>query len=124
MRTPLAMPQGNTYHAFFLTYYAYYFTNLLTYYAYWIDDILMTYCAYSAYLLTYCYNFFHFMYSMHIGFILVIFYIFYMFCVQDSFQCLSLLILIIAWSPIQGPSCLLTTTYIHRHCSGFCHKKL
>jgi hypothetical protein len=61
---------------------------------------------------------------MHIVLFLVIFYIFCIFWVQVSFQCLSLFILIIAWSPIQGPSCSRTTTYIHRHCSDFCHKKL
>ncbi len=81
----------------------------------------MVYCAYSAYLLTYCFNNLHIMHIMHIVFILVIFYIFSLFCVQDSFQ---LFIPIIAWPPIQGPSCSLTTTYIHHHCSGFCHKKL
>ncbi len=82
----------------------------------------MTYCAYSAYLLTYCFHNFHFMHIMRFdtGHI----YIFCIFCVQDSFQCLSLFIPIIAWPPIQGPSCSLTTTYIHRHYSGFCHKKL
>ncbi len=84
----------------------------------------MIYCAYSAYLLTYCFNNLHIMHIMHIVFILVIFYIFCIFCVQDSFQCLWLFIPIIAWPPIQEPSCSLTTTYIHHHCSGFCHKKL
>ncbi len=37
----------------------------------------MIYCAYSVYLLTYCFNIFHIMHIMHIIFILVIFYIAY-----------------------------------------------
>ncbi len=93
----------------------------------------MTYCAYSAYFLTHCFNnlhimhilhILHIMHIMHIVFKLVVFYIFCIFCVQDSFQCLSLFMPIIAWPPIQGPSCSLITTYIHHLCSSFCHKKL
>ena len=80
----------------------------------------MIYCAYAAYLLTYCLYNLHFMNIMHIVFILSV----CIFCVQGSFQCLSLFIPIIASPPIQGPSCSLTITYIHHHCSGFCHKKL
>ena len=36
----------------------------------------------------------------------------------------SLFIATIAWSPIPGPSCLQTTTYIHHHCSLICRRKL
>jgi hypothetical protein len=130
---------GNTYHAYFLTYNAYYFTYLLTYLASWINDILCIFCIFiNIFFLIICMlclvlHTMHSMHSMHTmrsfaycgyRFILVIFYIFCIFCVQVSFQCLSLFIPIVAWSPIQGPSCSRTTTYIHRNCSGFCHKKL
>ncbi len=37
---------GNTYHAYFLTYYAYYFLYLLTYFAYWSDNILCIFCIF------------------------------------------------------------------------------
>ncbi len=117
MRTPLAMPQGNTY-------YAYLWHIMHTIYCHILHIGSMISCAFSAYLWTYCFNTFRIMHIMHIVFILVIFYIYCIFYVQDSFQCHSLFISNIVWPPIQGPSCSLITAYIHHHCSGFCHKKL
>ena len=80
----------------------------------------MIYCAYSAYLLTYfeysAYSAYHF-YTNHILHILHILctWLISVSLVVYSHYCMA---------PIQGPSCSLTTTYIHHHCSGFCHKKL
>jgi len=78
--------------------------NVLHIYWHILHIGMITYCAYSAYLLTYCFNNRHIMHIVHIVFILVIFYIFCIFCVQDSFQCLSLFIPLLLGPPSKGPA--------------------
>jgi len=97
--------------------------NVLHIYWHILHIGMITYCAYSAYLLTYslvicilcilCIQF-------YFGHILHILHILSTSLIAVSFVVYS----VIAWSPIQGPSCSRTTTYIHCHCSDFCHKKL
>ena len=118
--TPLAMPQANTYHAWFLTYYyAYYFTYLLTYFAYWNDNILCIFCIFIDIFFSNL-HIMHIMHTVYFGHILHALHILSTSLIAVSFVVYS----VIAWSPIQGPSCSRTTTYIHCHCSDFCHKKL
>jgi hypothetical protein len=102
-RTPLAMPQCNTYHA--------YMHIILHIFLHVLHIGSMIYCAYSAYLLIFCLNTLHIMHIMHVGFILVIFYIFriLVFCVQTHLSVFRCLFPLLLAPPIQGPSCSLTT---------------
>ncbi len=61
MRTPLAMPQCNTYHAYF-----WHFMHIILHIYWYILHIgSMTYCAYPAYLLTYFVKFAYFAYNAY-----------------------------------------------------------
>ncbi len=118
------------YFAYFVAYFAYYHSVHIWHIAGWhilnivlhiilhinvhiMHIVYTTYCTYLTYLSTYCQRM-----LVHTAWSCTyLAYFAYLIMKIICFLCLSPFISTLNWSPIQGPSCSNTTTYIHCHCS-------